>query len=67
MPMKVTVDYDLCEGHSRCQAAAPEVFEVRDDDKSYVLMEPVPEELRPKVERAARLCPRQAITVEEAP
>ena len=66
MPMKVIVDYDLCVGHSRCQQAAPEVFEVRDDDKSYVLMEPVPEELRPKVECAARLCPRQAITVEEA-
>jgi ferredoxin len=66
MAMKVTVDHDLCEGHSRCQSAAPEVFEVRNDDKSYVLMEPVPEELRDKVERAARLCPRQAITVEEA-
>lgn len=66
MPLKVTVDYELCEGHSRCQQAAPEVFEVRDDDKSYVLIEPVPEELRPKVERAARLCPRQAISFEEA-
>lgn len=66
MALKVTVDHDLCEGHARCQSAAPEVFEVRDDDRSYVLMETVPEELRDKVERAARLCPRQAITVEEA-
>jgi ferredoxin len=65
MPLKATVDHDLCEGHSRCQSAAPEVFEVRDDDKSYVLMDKIPEELRDKVERAARLCPRQAITVEE--
>ena len=30
--MKVTVDHDLCEGNMKCQAAAPEVFEVRDDD-----------------------------------
>jgi ferredoxin len=63
--MKVIVDHDLCEGHSRCQTAAPEVFEVRDDDKSYVLLDPVPEDLRPKVERAVRLCPRQAIRIED--
>ena len=63
--MKVTVDQDLCEGHGRCQAAAPEVFELRDDDKSYVLIERPGEELRAKVERAARLCPRQAIRIEE--
>jgi ferredoxin len=46
--------------------AAPEVFELGDDDVSRVLVDPVPEELREKVERAARLCPRQAITVVEA-
>ena len=63
--MKVRVDHDLCEGHGRCQAAAPEVFELRDDDQAHVLNERPGEELRFKVERAARLCPRQAITVEE--
>ncbi len=63
--MKVVVDYDRCEGHARCMAAAPEVFEVRDDDRSYVLIEQPGEELRPKVERAARLCPRQAIAIVE--
>jgi len=60
--MKVTVDHDRCEGHGKCQAAAPEVFQLRDDDLSYVLMEDVPEELAEKVERAIRLCPRQAIS-----
>jgi ferredoxin len=64
MSMKVIVNHDQCEGHSRCQAAAPEVFEVRDDDKSYVLIDPVPEEQRANVERAARLCPKQAISIE---
>jgi len=64
--MKVSIDYDRCEGHGRCEAAAPEVFEVR-EDLSYIKpgMETVPEELRAKVERAARLCPRQAVVVEE--
>jgi ferredoxin len=62
--VRVVVDFDLCESNARCMAAAPEVFEVRDDDFLYVLQENPPEELRPKVEEAARLCPRQAITVE---
>lgn len=63
--MKVMVDWDRCEGHARCMATAPEVFEVRDDDRSYVLIEQPGPELRPKVERAVRLCPRQAINIVE--
>ncbi|MBM3140748.1 MAG: ferredoxin [Chloroflexi bacterium] len=58
--MRVRVDPDRCEGNLRCQNAAPEVFEVR-DDLSHVLLDDVPEALRHKVERAIRLCPRQAI------
>jgi ferredoxin len=46
--------------------SAPEVFELRDDDLSYVKLAEVPEALKEKVERAIRLCPRQAISwVEE--
>lgn len=59
--MRVEVDLDLCEGNRRCEAAAPEVFRVGDDDVAHVLIERPPESLRAKVERAARLCPRQAI------
>jgi ferredoxin len=44
---------------------APEVFEVRDDDFLYVLQEEPAEDLRDKVEEAARRCPKQAITVED--
>lgn len=59
--MQVRVDHDQCEGHGKCQAAAPGVFELRDDDLSYVLVEEVPQALREQVERAIRLCPKQAI------
>ena len=59
--MKVAVDHDICEGHGKCQQAAPEVFDLRDDDLSYVLLDEIPEHLRENVERAIRLCPRQAI------
>jgi ferredoxin len=62
--MRVVVDYDLCESNALCMAAAPEVFEVRDDDFLYVLQDEPSEDLRGKVEEAARRCPKQAITIE---
>ena len=61
--MKVTVDHDKCEGHARCVQFAPEVFEIREDDKSYVLVDEVSEAQRPKVEQAVKFCPRQAIAI----
>ena len=61
--MRVTVDYDKCESNAMCMAVAPEVFEVRDDDFLYVLIEEPGEELREKVVAAAQRCPKQAITL----
>ncbi|HEY8526809.1 MAG TPA: ferredoxin [Acidimicrobiales bacterium] len=63
MGYRVVVDFDLCESNALCMAAAPEVFEVRDDDYLYVLNETPPDDLRPKVEEAARRCPKAAITI----
>jgi ferredoxin len=63
--MKVVVDHNLCEGNGRCVEAAPEVFELRDDDLSYVLIANPPANLLPKVRLAATLCPRQAIGLVE--
>lgn len=65
MGMRVIVDYDVCESNALCMAAAPEVFEVRDDDNLYVLDETPSEDLRGKVEEAVRRCPKQAISIEE--
>ena len=62
--MKIVVDFDKCQSNALCMSAAPEVFEVRDDGYLYVLQENPGEELRAKVEEAARLCPTQAITIE---
>lgn len=63
--MRVVVDYELCESHALCIGAAPEVFEVRDDDRMYVLDETPPELLRVKVEQAVRQCPMQALSLED--
>lgn len=69
MAMKISVDRDLCQGHSVCLGECPEVFNVAETDEGYpqvvVLVEHPPEELREKVLAAARYCPNHVITVVE--
>jgi ferredoxin len=64
--MKIVVDFDLCQSNAVCMSVAPEVFEVRDDGYLYVLQESPPEDMRPKMEEAVRLCPTGAISIAEA-
>jgi ferredoxin len=64
-PMRVVVDHSLCEGNGRCAEVAPGIFELRDDDQSYVLEEQPPGSLRAKVDLAVSLCPRQAVKIIE--
>jgi ferredoxin len=61
--VKVVVDFDKCKSNAVCMAAAPEVFEVRDDNFLYVLQEEPGEELREQVEEAVRTCPTGAISL----
>ena len=63
--MKVIIDHTLCEGHAKCMDTVPEVFEVRDDDRSYALVDVVPQEQLERVERAVKVCPRAAIRLQE--
>ncbi len=63
--MKVNVDFDLCESNAVCMDIAPQVFEVRDDDFLYILIEEPPEDLWEKVREAADRCPKQAISLTE--
>ena len=65
MSFRVVVDFDKCESNALCMAAAPEVFEVRDDGFLYLLQENPPESSRSKVEDAVRSCPTQALSIEE--
>jgi ferredoxin len=46
----------------KCQLAAPAVFEVGEDDLSHVLQDDVPQDQVTAVERAIRVCPKQAIS-----
>ena len=60
--MKVEVDTDLCQAHGECVFAAPEVFELDDEDQIHWVESP-DESLREQVLTAAKVCPVSAIKV----
>ncbi len=64
--MKVVVDRDLCEANARCQEAAPQVVRADEEDHLHILIDKPGEELREKLDEAIRLCPRQALSIEES-
>jgi ferredoxin len=63
--MRVVVDFELCEANAICMEVCPAVFKVDENDYLHILIEQPGEELRAEVEEAERLCPRQAISIEE--
>ena len=60
---KVKVDFDLCESNAMCEALAPEVFEVDDDDFLQILDDRVTDENHALVEQAVASCPKSAISI----
>lgn len=67
MSVRVTVDANLCEGHGLCEAVAPGVFEMGDDDQAHVLDVDVAGDLIRLAHDAARVCPCRAIIVDDEP
>ena len=63
--MRVTVDHDLCIGDAICESICPKVFQLGDDGVSYVIMDPVSEDLRSEVREAVDSCPTDAIAIHE--
>lgn len=64
--MRVVLDPDRCQGHNRCYALAPELFDVDDYGTAMVIGDgTVPPELADKARLAAGNCPEYAITIEE--
>lgn len=63
--MKVQVDFDRCESNAMCEALAPEVFEIDDDDYLQLHTEHVEGDLVEPVRRAVAACPKQAISLVE--
>ena len=64
--MRVRVDDDRCEGHGRCYALAPEVFEPDDIGNSHPVGDgTVGAGMEDKARLAVANCPEHAITIEE--
>jgi ferredoxin len=62
--VRITVDRDLCQGYGQCTYEAEGLFHL-DETGTSVPASDVSEDRRADAERAADVCPMQAITVEE--
>ncbi len=61
--MRIKADYDLCEANAMCEALAPDVFEVDDDDNLQIHTHEVTDENRQRVEQAVAACPKAALSL----
>jgi pimeloyl-ACP methyl ester carboxylesterase/ferredoxin len=62
---RVRIDPDRCQGHNRCRALAPEVFDVDDEGFGHPITEEISGSLLPAAKLAERNCPERAISVLE--
>jgi ferredoxin len=64
--MKVRVDAGLCQGHNRCYALAPDLFQLDDAGFSSAVGDgTVPPGREEAAELAADKCPETAVLIDE--
>jgi ferredoxin len=63
--MRINVDFDLCESNALCEALAPDVFELDDDDLLQLKTDETTDDNVENVKRAVAACPRAAISLVE--
>ena len=64
--MHVQVDPEKCQGHNRCYAIAPELFDVDDFGEAVVIGDAmVPRGLEDKAHLAVANCPEFAVIIED--
>ena len=61
--MKLHVDRDMCQGHSRCYATYPEMFDIDDDGIAFVTVTDIPPEWEDRAHNAIANCPERAIHI----
>ena len=63
--MHIALDRDKCQGHGRCYALAPELFDADDEGYAVLLVSgELSDEQLAQAQLAADNCPEYAITVE---
>lgn len=63
--MRVEVDRLICEANGVCEALAPEVFALDDDDELQVV-QPVPDGHEQAAREAVERCPKAALRIVES-
>ncbi len=64
--MRIHLDAEKCQGHNRCYALAPELFDVDEYGQALLLVDgDVPADLQAKARLAAANCPEFAIKIVE--
>ncbi len=63
--MKASVDRALCQGHARCWAEAPDVYELDDLGYCCIDMTDIPPALEDDARRGAAACPERAIVLHD--
>jgi len=66
MDMKLIVDPTVCEANAVCIEAAPDVFELDEDDVLHILLPEPPPEQEEAVRLAVSSCPKQALRIIES-
>ncbi|HET7397397.1 MAG TPA: ferredoxin [Intrasporangium sp.] len=61
--MRITIDSDKCCGYGDCVLAAPDVFDIGDDNVAYVLVGDPGPELQDQAAQGAAACPVEAIEI----
>lgn len=61
--MRVEVDHDICEANGLCEMAAPEVFQLDDEDRLHILQPEFPDEQADRVQTAVDRCPKVALSL----
>lgn len=64
--MRVSVDNDLCSGHARCWAVAPDIFTIDDDGYSNIgVGREVPPGHEDEARRGVAACPERALRIDD--
>jgi len=68
-PMRVEVDFDLCQAHAECQAEAPAWFTVPKGPEAKVRAKRgrIPDSQLEAVKAAVKYCPTQALRLVDTP
>lgn len=61
--MRILVDHELCTGHARCAAMAPDLFPLDEVGYSAIIDLEVPSGSEEAAHLGADACPERAITV----